>query len=131
MGYGSPGTYYNAVAWYVSSSGRVDFSADFSRVDYSYGIYCDWWLKSPETGIGNVAQYMTSSGTGGNYVNGGVVSSYGRRSPNTDYDYVAWCVRPSGEIYNIAIYYVDDSYGSTLRSRFSLMEHGILNHVEY
>lgn len=35
----------DAGAWYVSSSsGRVDFSADFSRVDYSYG--CTLSLRS-------------------------------------------------------------------------------------
>ena len=74
----------------------------FISTDYSKFFQNYWWLRSPSMDRGGYAYYVDQSGVVyyyfNSYYNGYVTSSYGRRSPGTSYDYVAWYVRPSGDV---------------------------------
>lgn len=73
------------------------------------GSFLLYWKFSPDTyyvsGAWSVMSVGILDNDGGVYYN-----SYGRRSPVTYYDYYAWLVSPSGNVY-FGDHYVSYSYG--------------------
>lgn len=107
----SPDTGNDYIAWIVMPSGDIDYYFNHIVNINSYGR-----VSSPYTVTNSVrnAYYVRS---GGGVGDGSIGNSYGRRSPDTDWDVYACLVYPSGDGFNLD--YDDGVYGSYGRKKIA------------